>query len=318
MPLSAARKDWYFGRLKELLDTYTKILIVQADNVGSKQMANIRLSLRGTATVLMGKNTLIRKILSNYLKENPGHPYENLLPRIKGNMGFIFTNGDPGAIRKVIDDNIVPAPARVGSIAPVDVIVPPGPTGCDPGQTSFFQVLQVPTKITKGQIEITNDMHLIKKGDKVGNSEATLLQKLDIQPFFYGLQIDAVYDNGSIFDAAVLDLTDEDLGAKFASAMRNVAAVSLQVGFPTVASLPHSICNAFKTLVAVAVECEDYSFEKAEPFLAYLADPSAFASAGPAAGGGAAAAEEKKEEEEEEEIDMGGGMGKCNAASASG
>lgn len=60
-----------------------------------------------------------------------------------GNIGFIFTNGELGAIRDVIEEHRVPAPARVGSVAPTDVKVPPGPTGCDPGQTSFFQVLQV-------------------------------------------------------------------------------------------------------------------------------------------------------------------------------
>lgn len=311
MPLSSDRKTWYFGRLKELLDTYTKIFIVQADNVRSSQMAQIRMSLRGKAVVLMGKNTMIRKIISVYLKENPGHPYEQLLARVRGNVGFVFTNGDLQFVREVIESNIVPAPARVGSIAPVDVVVPPGPTGCDPGQTSFFQVLQVPTKITKGQIEITNEVPLISKGDKVGSSEAALLQKLNINPFAYGLKIEAIYDNGSLFDARVLDLTDDDLKAKFLAAVRNVAAVSLQLGYPTLASLPHSIANAFKALVAVAVECTEYSFPKAQAFKDYLANPEAFASAAPAAGGGggaAAAAPAKKEEpEEEEEVDMGAG-----------
>lgn len=64
-------------------------------------------------------------------------------------MGFIFTNGDLNDIRSVIEEHRVPAPARVGSIAPVDVKVPPGPTGCDPGQTSFFQVLQVKYMVVK-------------------------------------------------------------------------------------------------------------------------------------------------------------------------
>ena len=35
----------------------------------------------------------------------------------------------------------VGAPARVGLVAPIDVVVPPGNTGLDPSQTSFFQVL---------------------------------------------------------------------------------------------------------------------------------------------------------------------------------
>jgi len=286
MPLSAERKTWYFQRLQELLDSYSKIMLVQCDNVGSKQMADIRMALRGQAVVLLGKNTMIRKILQNYVKQNPGHPYELLIARVRGNVGFIFTNGDLGKVREVIEANRVPAPARVGAVAPTDVFVPPGPTGCDPGQTSFFQVLQIPTKIAKGQIEITNEVHLVKKGDKVGNSEAALLAKLSIRPFTYGLVIELVYDSGSIFEAAVLDLTDDDLRAKFLGAVRNVAAASLELGYPTLASLPHSIANAFKALVAVAVQCSGVTFEQAEPFKKLLPAP---------AGGGAAPAEKKAE-----------------------
>jgi large subunit ribosomal protein LP0 len=293
MPLSAERKAWYFKRLQELLDSYTKIMLVQCDNVGSKQMADIRLALRGQAVVLLGKNTMIRKILLNYVKQNPGHPYELLVARIKGNVGFIFTNGDLGQVREVIEANRVPAPARVGAIAPTDVFVPPGPTGCDPGQTSFFQVLQIPTKIAKGQIEITNEVHLVKKGEKVGNSEAALLTKLAIRPFTYGLVIELVYDSGSIFEAAVLDLKDEDLRAKFIGAVRNVAAVSLALGYPTLASLPHSIANAFKTLVAIAVQCPGVTFEQAKPFKALLPAPGGDADAGKAKEGDAPAAAEE-------------------------
>jgi large subunit ribosomal protein LP0 len=41
--------------------------------------------------------------------------------------------------------------------------------------------------ISRGQIEIINDVQLVAKGEKVGTSEATLLQKLGIKPFTYGL-----------------------------------------------------------------------------------------------------------------------------------
>lgn len=310
MPLSAERKAEYFEKLENLLDTHDRIFIVQVDNVGSKQMQQIRIALRGAATILMGKNTLMRKVITSYLKKHPGHPYEQLLARIKGNIGFVFTNQEIAALREKLESNRVPAPARVGSLAPVDVVVPAGPTGCDPGQTSFFQTLQIATKIAKGQIEIVTDVNLIKAGDKVGNSEAALLQKLDIKPFTYGLVIEALYDSGSLFDPAVLDLTPEDLAAKFGRGVRNVAAISLVLGYPTLCSFPHSITNAFKMCVAVACETE-YSFEKAAPYKAYLADPSAFAAAaGPATGGsgkGAAAAAPAAKEESEEE-DMGGGM----------
>jgi large subunit ribosomal protein LP0 len=189
MGLSQERKQEYFSKLENLLDNYTKIFLVGVDNVGSNQIQQIRISLRGRAEILMGKNTLIRKVFSNYIKKNPGHPLEQVIPLLKGNVGFVFTNQDLNQIREVLESNKVPAPARVGAVAPIDVIIPPGPTGCDPGQTAFFQALQVGTKIQKGQIEIINEVLLTKKGEKVGNSEAVLLQKLNIRPFTYGLVI---------------------------------------------------------------------------------------------------------------------------------
>jgi len=285
------------------------MFMVNVDNVGSNQMQQIRIALRGKAEVLMGKNTMMRKVFKTFVANNPGTPVESLLPYLVGNVGIVFTNGDLAEVREALESNRAPAPARVGAIAPCDVIVPKGPTGCDPGQTSFFQALQVPTKIQKGQIEIVNDVLLCQEGDKVGNSEAALLQKLGISPFTYGMTIVVVYDNGSMFSPAVLDLSEDDLCNKFLAGVQKVAAVSLELNYPTLASIPHSIANAFKKLVAIAVECEEFTFEKAEPYKAFLADPSAFAA--PAAAGGdagAAAEEEKKEEVEEEEADLGGGM----------
>lgn len=50
-----------------------------------------------------------------------------------------------------------------------------------------MQALNIPTKINRGTVEIVSDVHLIKAGEKVGGSEATLLSKLGIKPFSYGL-----------------------------------------------------------------------------------------------------------------------------------
>jgi len=319
MPLSKDKKKEYFQRMTRLLNTYNKVFVVQVDNVGSQQMNATRKSMRGSAEILMGKNTLMRKVLKEFLEQNPGHFYKNIEHKIAGNVGFVFTNDDLPKIRDFILANRVPAPARVGAISPVDVAVPAGPTGCDPGQTSFFQVLQIPTKIVKGQIEITNLVNLIKKGDKVGSSESALLSKLNIKPFSYGLVIDCVFDNGSIFSVDVLDIDANYLTAKFRSAVTKLAAISLEIGYPTQASFGYSIANAFRALVAVTVGLENYSFPKADPFKAFLKDPSAFAVAAPAGGAAApaastaAAAPEKPKEEVvdalEGGMDMFGGGG---------
>merc|ERR1712107_764720 len=91
--------------------------------------------------------------------------------------------------------------------------------------------LAIPTKITKGTIEIIKDVDIIKAGDRVGMSEATLLNMLKISPFSYGLVISKVYDSGSVFDPEILDMTDADLLAKFQTGVRNVAAMSLAMNY---------------------------------------------------------------------------------------
>jgi large subunit ribosomal protein LP0 len=308
MPLSAERKAEYFDTLKNLLSTYSKLFIVEIDNVGSKQLQDTRKTLRGKAEVLMGKNTMMRKCLKEYVDENPGSPVEKIIDCCRGNVGFVFTNGDLGEIREVLESNTRPAPAKVGSIAPSNVVVPKGPTGCDPGQTGFFQTLQIATKITRGQIEMVNDTNLISAGDKVTASQAALLQKLDICPFAYGVVLKMVYDNGSLFDAKVLEITDDVLASQFCEALGVLASISLAAGYPTQASVPHSIVNAFKMVLSLTIECETYSFDVADQYVEYLKDPSKFA--GPATGGGdAAAAEEEPEEEEEEEAEAPAGGG---------
>ncbi len=304
------RSTWksnYFLKIVQLLDEFPKCFIVGADNVGSKQMQKIRQALRGRGVVLMGKNTMMRKAIRGHLENNPA--LEKLLPHIRGNVGFVFSKEDLTDIRTVIMDNKVKAPARVGAIAPLDVTVPAQHTVLGPEKTSFFQALQIPTKITKGTIEILNAVNLIKTGDKVGQSESTLLNMLGISPFSYGLIIEQVYDSGTIFSPMILDITDEDLRFKFMQIVRNIASVSLMIGYPTAASAPHSIVNGFKRLLAIAVET-DYTFPEAEQTKEYLKDPSKFAAAvaAPAASAGAEKVEAKKEESESEDEDMGFGL----------
>lgn len=74
----ATWKSNYFTKLVQLLDEYPKCFMVEADNVGSKQMQQIRMSLRGHAVVLMGKNTMMRKAIRGHLGQNP--KLEQLLP----------------------------------------------------------------------------------------------------------------------------------------------------------------------------------------------------------------------------------------------
>jgi large subunit ribosomal protein LP0 len=307
------RSTWkanYFVRVVRLFDDYPKCFVVGIDNVRSNQMQQIRKSLRGQAEILMGKNTMMKKAIRGHLQKNPH--LEKVMTHLKGNVGLVFTREDACDIKEKIVSNKISAPAKAGAVAPCDVVVPAQNTGLGPEKTSFFQALQIQTKISKGTIEILNDVKLIKEGEKVGASEATLLNMLKIHPFSYGLVIRKVYDNGTIFDPDVLDITDAELKSKFCRGVSELAAVCLAVNYPTMASAPHMLANSYRKILSIAI-ASGVSFPAADKLRDLLSDPSklaaltasaAPAAAAPAADTGKKAAETKKEEEPEEEEEM--------------
>jgi len=257
------KKEAYDAKLCSLLESYDKAFLVHADHVGSKQFQGIRAALRPESVILMGKNTMMKRCLRNYIEKTGNDKWACLLEVLVGNVGVVFTKADLKQLQEKIGEYRVGAPAKAGVIAPVSVTIPAGSTGMDPSQTSFFQTLNIATKINKGAIEILSDVIVVTTGDRVGPSQAVLLGKLGIRPFSYGLEIVQVIEDGTMYDPKVLTLTDDDLWSSFRIALRTVAAVSLECNYPTMASIPHSIVISYKNVLAIAL-ATDYTFPLAE------------------------------------------------------
>jgi large subunit ribosomal protein LP0 len=308
-----AKKQGYFDKLVQLcVNSKNGALLVGIDHVTSKQMQDIRMSLRGRAVVLMGKNTMIRKALALGEEQYPNAGLDTLRAGINGNMGFIFaTNCTLDDIRDVLQKYRNQSAAKPGQVSMVDLNLASGPTGMDPSQTSFFQALNIGTKIVKGQIELATEFPILKVGDKVTPSASILLAKLGIRPFEYGMEVQQVFQEGCVFAAAVLDISDTLLIEKFTRGIANMAAFSREVGVPTVAGLPHALGNSFRNVAALCADIE-MNFKEIEPVKAFLEDPDAYAAANPVSSGPAtkgdaapaAAAAAVEEEEEEEDMDF--------------
>jgi large subunit ribosomal protein LP0 len=305
-----AKKNLYFAKLIDLCLNTPQALLVRVDHVGSKSMQNIRVELRGKAIVLMGKNTMIRKALAQGHEEHPEAGLDKLRAGILGNIGFIFATAcGIDDIKAVLTKFRVPAAAKTGQTSTCDLVLPVGPTGMEPTHIAFFQALNIATKIVKGQIELVTEFKMLKNGDKVSASAAILMAKLAIKPFEYGMEIDQVFQDASLFPAAVLEINDSVLIGKFFNGVNNMAAFSRELGIPTEAGLSHMIGNAFRNVASLVADA-DFTFKEVETVKKFLADPTAFAAASPAAaapaagGGGGGAAKKAAVVEEEEEEDM--------------
>jgi len=317
------KKRRIVNRLYENFTKYNQCLIVKLENVTSNQVQQVRLQLRQKkiGDMVCGKNTVVKKAIDIRLtapkEDDPDYEFRNplftkvpniekILAYCKGKVGFIFSDSPVFELKPLIESNKIPAPAKVGTISTIDYTIPPGPTGMDPSQISFFHTLNISTKIQKGQIEITKEFKVLEKGKKIGNSESAVLTKMNVKPFAFGMEILYVYSDGAILTPEVFNLDPEALVGKIRNAANQLAAISLALGLPNSLSIGHMIKNGFAQVAAIALDA-DIKIKQ----LANIGTAAA-----PAKGGAPAAG--KKEvaapvaavvEEKEEEVDMGGMFG---------
>ena len=124
------------------------------------------------------------------------------------------------------------------------------------------------------------------------------------------MNVKKVYDEGSVFNPEVLDITPEDIIAKFKKDTANMASISLASGYITKPAIPHLLANAFKNLAAVTFST-DVTFKQAEKMKEAAKNAVVYAAPAGGAPAGAAKAEkvEEKPKEEEADVDMGGLFG---------
>ncbi|TYH26034.1 hypothetical protein ES288_A03G217600v1 [Gossypium darwinii] len=175
---------------------------------------------------------MTKRSIRMHAEKTANQAFLNLIPLLQEDVGLIFTKGDLKQVNEEVAKYKVGAPARVGLVAPIDVVVPIGNTGVDPSQTSFSQVLNIPPKINKGTVEIVTPVELMKKGDKV------------------------------VFSPVVLNLTENDLIEKFATGVSMVTALSLAISYLALAAAPHMLTNGYVLAVAAAPAEEE---KKPEP-----------------------------------------------------
>mmetsp|Transcript_78070 Transcript_78070/g.91132 ORF Transcript_78070/g.91132 Transcript_78070/m.91132 type:complete len:333 (+) Transcript_78070:57-1055(+) len=266
-----AKKRQILNRLFKYLNQYSQVLLIQLENVGSNQIQDARFRLRsgGIGEMLVAKNTVFKKGFAMRQAaldpEDPDFEFrkplwnknivglEKLSALCKEKVGLIFTDRPTTEVKTLIEGNRRAAAARVGMLAPMDFTIPPGPTGMDPSQISFFHALSIPTKINKGQIEITKDFKVATKGKKIGNSEASLLQKLNLKPFSFGLEIKNVFTDGSILGPEIFNMDLNALCDKFTSHARLASGLALGINYPCELSVPHMVSNGFKNIASLAL-----------------------------------------------------------------
>jgi large subunit ribosomal protein L10 len=253
--------------LKNLIDSYEVIGIVNLLNIPARQLQKMRQSLKGKAIIRMSKKNLMDLALKdcNDKKDN----IIDLSNHMDGQPAIIFTDMNPFKLFKILEDSKTSAPAKEGNIPDSDIIVPGGDTGFEPGPIlGELQQVGIPAKIDKGKIVVSKDHVVVKAGEKVSKQVAGMLSRLDIHPMEVGIDLQAAYEEEAVYTSDLLTVDEEKTLADLQSAFSQAFNLSVNAGIPTKETIVAIIQNANTKSFNLAMNASILTSETTEPLIA--------------------------------------------------
>ena len=181
---------------------------------------------------------------------------DELAERLKDQVALIFTDLDPFELSIRLERSKIDLPAKAGDIATDDVVIPAGNTGIPPGPVlSDFKLLGIPTKIDMGNIMVTKDTTVVRKGEVISQKLASLLTRLGIKPIKAGLSIKLAYSDGMLFTEEELKVDLAEYEEKVSRAHRDAISLAVQAGYPAPEALPMVVAKAYREAMSLACSC---------------------------------------------------------------
>lgn len=246
------RNEVFANKIREHAKKYSILGIVDVTGLPAPQFQKIRSSIKKTAEVLIVKRNLIKIVLAELESTYPG--VSQLAEKCNGVVGIVFTNDNPFTLFKFVQKNKSTAPAKGGQIAPSDIVVPAGPTSFAPGPIiGELGAFKIKAGITAGKVEIKEDSVVAKEGDVISDGLAGILSRLGIEPMEVGLNIKAIYESGTIYDRAILDVDEDAILADLKGAASDCFKLSIGLEYYTNENITHFISEAGRDSLGLGV-----------------------------------------------------------------
>ncbi len=239
--------------LKELIENHSVVGMANLADIPAPQLQKMRQSLKDTTTIKMSRKTFMSLALGESEKSN----IDALGEHMEGQPAMIFTNMNPFKLYKILEASKTSAPAKAGSIAPSDIVVPKGDTAFKPGPIlGELQKVGIPAKIDKGKIVITKDKVIVAEGEAVPRDVAGLLTRLEIQPMEVGIDLVAAYEDEAIYTSDILTIDDEKTMSDIQKAFSRALNLSINASIYTKETMPLIIQNAVSKSMNLALNAE--------------------------------------------------------------
>jgi large subunit ribosomal protein L10 len=262
--------SWKKTKVKELADVMVKnpvVAIVDVHGIPSPQMQDMRHGLRKHAAMMMTRNNLVLIAIEEAAKQKPG--LEKLKPLVGGQCAIVATPMNPFKLYQQMEATKSAAPAKAGDIAPEDIMVKEGETPFKPGPiVGELQKAGIPAAIEGGKIVIRKDKVLVEKGHKVSEELSKILPKLEIFPMTVGLDLRAAFEDGIVYEKAVLDIPEDYYPTMLATAARNATALGVSIVYPTKQTIGPLMGKAYREASALGVKAAIPTKDTIGPLLA--------------------------------------------------
>lgn len=226
--------------IKELINSYPLFGIVGVGGIPAKQLQSMRRVLKDLAVIKVSRNTLIKRALE---ESSPEHA--EMVDFLEEQSALVFTNENPFKLYKLLENSKTPSPIKAGAVAPQDIKVEKGPTGFPPGPIlGDLQSAGIPAAIDKGSVVISQDKVVAAKGEVVSQKLASMLARLEIYPVEVGLDLRAVFEDGSIFGPDVLAIDEDKYFSDISMAAQQAFNLAVNVAYPTSATISTLISKA--------------------------------------------------------------------------
>lgn len=247
--ISAWKKE-EVEKLKNLLETSPVLGVVDIEGIPAFQMQQMRAKLRGTANLLVSRNTLINKAIDRSEREG----IEELEEYISGQTALVSTDLNPFKLFNRMEKTKTKAPASGGETAPDDIKVEEGDTPFKPGPiVGDLQKVGIPASIQGGKVVINQDKVVAEEGEIISKDLATMLGRLDIHPITVGLDLKIVFEDGTTFDRNTLDVDPQDFIDDIKTGASSAYSLSVNIGYPTKENVKQIISKVHNDALSLAV-----------------------------------------------------------------
>jgi len=251
-PKISQKNKCYADLLRKLISEYNVIGVIDVTNLPAPQFQEIRDKLRGRARVLIVKKDIIRIVLSEL--EQKYKNINQLIEKIEGICGLIFTNENPFKLYKFLQQNKSEAPAKAGQKAPREIWVKAGPTNFAPGPIiGELGSLKIKAGIEGGKVAIKEDALVAKEDEVISEKLAEILTRLSIKPMEVGLNVKAIYEDKIVYERNVLEIDENYYLDMIKSAASESFALSIGLNYYTKENIKYFISKSFKDSLSLAV-----------------------------------------------------------------